>query len=124
MLQLRMGVLNLVHELMHSFGAKHDPEQASKPECTPDDKVLGVGLVVVVGFQYAVFIINPHSHPTGFYWGHHCSWTSPPSQQHAGLHHAVWRLQQEVTRPKARFKPTSAINVRCQHAVFQPQQEP
>ena len=48
----------------------------------------------------------------------------PPSQQHAGLHHAVWRLQQEVTRPKARFKPTSAINVRCQHAVFQPQQEP
>ena len=30
-----------------------------------------------------------------------------PSQQHAGLHHAVWQLQQEVTRPKARFKPTS-----------------
>ena len=35
-----MGVLNLVHELMHSFGAKHDPDQAAKPECTPDDKVL------------------------------------------------------------------------------------
>ena len=30
-----------------------------------------------------------------------------PSQQHAGLHHAVWQLQQEVTRLKARFKPTS-----------------
>ena len=30
-----------------------------------------------------------------------------PSQQHSGLRHAVWRLQQEVTRPKARFKPTS-----------------
>ena len=30
-----------------------------------------------------------------------------PSQQHADLHHAVWQLQQEVTRPKARFKPTS-----------------
>ena len=29
-----------------------------------------------------------------------------PSQQHAGLHHAVWQLQQEVTRPRARFKPT------------------
>jgi hypothetical protein len=29
--QLRMGVLNLVHELMHSFGAKHDPDQTSKP---------------------------------------------------------------------------------------------
>ena len=28
-----------------------------------------------------------------------------PSQQHAGLHHAVWQLQQEVTRLKARFKP-------------------
>ena len=29
-----------------------------------------------------------------------------PSQQHAGLHHAVRQLQQEVTRPKTRFKPT------------------
>ena len=31
---------------------------------------------------------------------------SQPSQQHAGLHHGVWLLQQEVTRPKARFKTT------------------
>ena len=30
-----------------------------------------------------------------------------PSQQHAGLHHAVRQLQQEVARPKARFKTTS-----------------
>ena len=29
-----------------------------------------------------------------------------PSQQHAGLHRAVWQLQQEVIRPNARFKPT------------------
>ena len=36
---LRMGVLNLVHELMHSFGAKHDPEAAEEPQCTPHDKV-------------------------------------------------------------------------------------
>ena len=28
-----------------------------------------------------------------------------PSQHHAGLHYAVWQLQQEVNRPKARFKP-------------------
>ena len=34
-----MGVLNLVHELMHSFGAKHDPEPSDNPECTPEDKV-------------------------------------------------------------------------------------
>ena len=27
-----------------------------------------------------------------------------PSQQHTGLHHAVWQLQQEVNRPKSRFK--------------------
>ena len=27
-----------------------------------------------------------------------------PRQLHAGLHHAVWWPQQEVTRPKARFK--------------------
>ena len=36
---LRMGVLNLVHELMHSFGAKHDPDQAEEPQCTPHDRV-------------------------------------------------------------------------------------
>ena len=29
-----------------------------------------------------------------------------PSQQHAGLQHAIWQLQQEITRPKPRFKPT------------------
>ena len=32
---------------------------------------------------------------------------SHPSQQHAGLHLAVWHLQQEVTMPRARFKPIS-----------------
>ena len=32
---------------------------------------------------------------------------NPNSQWHAVLHHAVWRPQQEVTRPKSRFKPTS-----------------
>lgn len=36
---VRMGVLNLVHELMHSFGAKHDPEANEEPECTPHDRV-------------------------------------------------------------------------------------
>ncbi len=36
---LRMGVLNLVHEMMHSFGAKHDPDPAQNPACTPKDKV-------------------------------------------------------------------------------------
>ena len=30
-----------------------------------------------------------------------------PKQKHADLHHAVWWPQQEVTRPKARFKHTS-----------------
>ena len=34
-----MGVLNLVHELMHSFGAKHDPEPSEDAKCTPEDKV-------------------------------------------------------------------------------------
>ena len=29
-----------------------------------------------------------------------------PSQQHIGLHYAVWQPQQEVTRPKPRFKTT------------------
>ena len=31
---------------------------------------------------------------------------SRPSQQHAGPQHVVLQLQQEVTRPKERFKPT------------------
>ena len=44
--------------------------------------------------------------PNGFfYWGHQSSWKLHPSQQHAGLYHTVWQLQQEITRPKARFKP-------------------
>ena len=30
-----------------------------------------------------------------------------PIQQHAGLHNAVLQLPQEVTKPKARFKPAS-----------------
>ena len=45
-----------------------------------------------------------------------------PYQQHAGLQHAVLQPQQEVTRPKARFKPTSLEKsgvdggaIRCQH---------
>ena len=29
----------IVHELMHSFGAKHDPDPTEEPECTPQDKV-------------------------------------------------------------------------------------
>lgn len=36
---LRMGVLNLVHELMHSFGAKHDPDPEESSDCIPIDKV-------------------------------------------------------------------------------------
>jgi hypothetical protein len=36
---LRMGVLNLVHEMMHSFGARHDPDANQEPKCTPKDKV-------------------------------------------------------------------------------------
>ena len=34
-----LTLLELVHELMHSFGAKHDPDPTSEPECTPQDKV-------------------------------------------------------------------------------------
>lgn len=34
---LKMAVLNLVHELMHAFGAKHDPEETENPACTPHD---------------------------------------------------------------------------------------
>ena len=25
--------------------------------------------------QQQMFILNPHSHPNGSYWGHQCSWT-------------------------------------------------
>ena len=46
-----MGVLNLVHELMHSFGAKHDPEATEEPQCTPHDKVRKI---VVGGKGYPI----------------------------------------------------------------------
>ena len=36
-----------------------------------------------------------------------------PSQQHACLQYAVWQTQQEVTRPKARFLPTSPEKLIC-----------
>ena len=46
------------------------------------------------------------------------------SQQLAGLQYVVLQLQQEVTRPKARFKSTatekSGVNrgaIRCQHIL-------
>ena len=39
--------------------------------------------------------MSPHSHPNGYY-----------RQQHVGPQHEACQLQQEVTRPKARFKPT------------------
>jgi len=35
---IKMGVLNLVHEILHSFGAKHDPEAEDREDCTPLDK--------------------------------------------------------------------------------------
>merc|ERR1719153_417626 len=34
---LRMAILNLVHELMHAFGAKHDPDAKERADCTPSD---------------------------------------------------------------------------------------
>ena len=34
---LRLAVLNLVHELMHAFGAQHDPEETERAECTPSN---------------------------------------------------------------------------------------
>ena len=47
-----------------------------------------------------------------------------PIRQHAGIQHAGWQLQQEVTGPKARFKPTSpkksgvdGAAIRCQNIL-------
>ena len=40
--------------------------------------------------------LKHHYHPNGFYWGHQCSWTPTPANSMQ-----VWRLQEEVTRPKA-----------------------
>ena len=42
-----------------------------------------------MAFTVIAILIDPHT-----------------SQQDAGLHHGVWQPQLEVTRPKARFKPT------------------
>ena len=48
---------------------------------------------------------KPNSHPNGFHWGHQCSWALTPANS-MQVSHAVWRLQQEVNWPKARFQPT------------------
>ena len=68
-----MGVLNLVHELMHSFGAKHDPDQAAKPECTPDDKVVLSNLAPGV------------SKPLGPLGVRTCVWVKSMPKRHAFL---------------------------------------
>ena len=58
-------------------------------------------------FSYKnLFFIIPHSHFSGFYWGSPALMDPHLSQQLAGLQHPVL---QEVTRPKARFKPTWPI---------------
>ena len=48
---------------------------------------------------------KPHSHPTGV----PMLMDPHPSQQHACLQHAVWQPQQEVTRPKARFRQSNIL---------------
>ena len=45
---------------------------------------------------------NSESHSRGFYWGH-----PYPRQRHSGHQDAVFQLQLELTRPRARLKPTS-----------------
>ena len=37
---LRMGVLNLVHELLHSFGASHDPDHCSPENIRRDGRFI------------------------------------------------------------------------------------
>ena len=41
-------------------------------------------------------LLSKQYHPKGFYLGHKCLWTLAPAN----------RMQQEETKPKARFKPT------------------
>ena len=47
------------------------------------------------------FYIITHIHPSCFSWRYQCS-----PQQHAGLQHLVFWMQQEVTVPQSRFKLT------------------
>ena len=62
------------------------------------------------GTLIALFL-KPHSHPIDCYWRHQSSWALIPSNQRREcLHHAVWQLQEEITRPKLRFKLTSQKN--------------
>ena len=43
----------------------------------------------------------PHIHPNCFYWGHQCSWTLTPANS---MQVSIMQPD-EVTRPKATFKP-------------------
>ena len=59
---LCMGVLNLVHELMHSFGAKHDPEANEEPECTPHDRVRSIFYrIFQQDFTFILFLVDQWS---------------------------------------------------------------
>ena len=70
----------------------------------------------------SVFFISP-TPPLWLWLGSPMLIDPNPSQQlHAGVHHAVWQLQQEVTRSMARFKPTISLwwmrdQIRCQHIL-------
>ena len=66
--------------------------------------------------------LNNHSHQNGFLLGSLVLVDPRPRQEHVGLEHAVLRSQQNVARPKARFKHISPEKseldvgaIRCQH---------
>ena len=56
---LWMGVLNILHEIMHSFGARHDPEPTESADCTPKDKVHRTNLSQLVPFHKLYTIFGP-----------------------------------------------------------------
>ena len=60
----------------------------------------------ICGSFLFIFVFSTNKH-NNFLMGPPILMDPHPCQQNAGLHLAVWQLQQEVSRPMPRFKPTS-----------------
>ena len=97
---LRMAVLNLVHELMHAFGAQHDPEEAERAECTPTNAA-----------EDGRFLMSKYSNNGR---KHNHELVSPCTQQ------SVSAVLQSQTRTRCLVRSSSAF---CGDGLVQPGEE-
>ena len=65
------------------------------------------------------YFLNPHCQPYWVLLGSPMHMDPRPSQQHAGLQHAVWQLPHEVTNPRqGRGRGWMGGAIRCRHCYW------